>query len=29
LGDRLVADLDEEARQAAIEALSRSYNTAD
>ena len=28
LGDRLVADLDEEARQAAIEALSRSYNTA-
>ena len=29
LGDRLVADLDDEARQAAIEALSRSYNTAD
>jgi DNA-binding MarR family transcriptional regulator len=29
LGDRLVAGLDEEARQAAIEALSRSYNTAD
>ena len=29
LGDRLVADLDEEARQAAIQALSRSYNTAD
>ncbi|MDA0169340.1 MarR family transcriptional regulator [Solirubrobacter taibaiensis] len=28
LGDRLVADLDEEARQAAIQALSRSYNTA-
>ena len=27
LGDRLVADLDEEVRQAAIEALSRSYNT--
>ena len=28
LGDRLVAELDDEARQAAIEALSRSYNTA-
>jgi DNA-binding MarR family transcriptional regulator len=29
LGDRLVANLDDEVRQAAIEALSRSYNTVD
>ena len=29
LGDRLVAGLDEDTRRAAIDALSRSYNTAD
>ncbi|MBE2317331.1 MarR family transcriptional regulator [Solirubrobacter sp. CPCC 204708] len=28
LGDRLVADLDEGVRQAAVDALARSYNTA-